>query len=317
MPDHSSANNTITASVGEEVSAPRNTTQSSSQHDTGAHFAADYNGSDGEHEENQSVASALENESWGHQSVPSNSLQTSRGEDNNGEAICQQAQAMNSEKFLEVRDHCRWHLNCVQSSLDLFENQTAASAKDTAKYKQQLDELTTAVSAHGKEVIDCTVRLRAYARGGVVPKPFVQAGAQLTSQESYNASKTVPLTFLEMRTMLNCAFEGGKYSLETGTRICLSEEEQLWRQDVFRQIRDQVPHVHQGQENRSYLTSLWRTFIRRPVQTQGGSAGHLGSPDTLPVPDMLSLLFGDPSSQPPLGMASTAPPPPSMAEEGD
>lgn len=317
MTNQPSAHNTITASAGEEVSAPSNTSQSSSQHDTGAHFATDNEGSDGEHEDNPSGASALENESWGHQSVSSNSLQTSRGEDNKGEAIRQHEQAMNREKFLEVQGHCRWHLNRVQSSLDLFEDQTAASAKDTAKYKQRLDELTAAVSAHGKEVIDCTVRLHAYARGGVVPKPFVHAGAQLTSQELYNASKTVPWTFLQMSTMLNRAFEGGKYSLETGTRICPSEEEHLWRQDVFRQIQDQVPHVHQGQENRPYLTSLWRQFIRRPVQAQGGSAGQSGSPDTLPVPDMLSLLFGDPSSQPPLGMVSTAPPPPSMVEEGD
>ena len=307
--DNLSDRNTIHAAVQEEVSVPSNPPQSGLQSDGGAQLAVERSSSNGEHWELQSLASAPDFEL---SDQHSESLQSSREEGEDEEDFRQRMEDENFHKYREVREAWRWHLNRVHSALELFEIETVNVAKDTAKYKRRIDSHAGEVLTHWEKLMDSIVRLHTYARTGVVQRQGVHNTAWLTNWESFNASGNVPFTFVEMCIMLT--FEGGKHSFEIGDRSRLSENEELGRQEIFRQIRDRFACAFQGQTRSLYLVNLWRTFTRSHDQIQSGSAGQLGSPNILPVPDILSLLVDDQSPQPPLSMGSTAPPLPLMAE---
>lgn len=314
MTPRPSAHNTITASMGEESSTPSNIPQTGLQPDTHAHLAADSGASDGEHGDTESVGSAPESETWDQLSVSS---QSSREDDDNDKVNQQHMQAVRYAEFRRILSECRFHLVTAHDSLELFKERTATAARGSDAFKRQFDEFTERVLSDCEAVMNCTVRMHAYARDGVAPPIATCFNAQLTSQEMYNASQNITLTFDELYTMLDNAFEEGKHSFQIGFLSRLSKEEELSRKEGFCQIRDRLPNASQGQARTLRLASLWRTFIGDHDQSQGGSADHLGFPGTLPVPDLLSLLVGDPSSQPPLRMASTVPPTLPMAEEGD
>ena len=226
-------------------------------------------------------------------------------------------QAVQYDEFRRILSECRFHLTTAHTSLELFKEHTAAAARGSQAFEQQIDKDTKRIWSDCEAVMNCTVRLHAYARDGVAPPTATYFNARLTSREMYNASQNITLTFDELYTMLDNAFEEGKHSFLIGYLSRLSKEEELSRKEGFCQIRDRFSNASQGQARTLRLASLWRTFIGDHDQSQGGSADHLGFPGTLPVPDLLSLLVGDPSSQPPLRMASTVPSTLPMAEEGD
>lgn len=240
MKDHHSAHGINPASAGEDIPAPSNNSLAAAQAETGGQLALDSNTSDGEHQDKQSVASAPASKIWDQQSVSS---QSSREGNHKQARHLHMQMLMNYTDFRRILSACCFHSRTAHTSLELLKMHMAVVGNDTDASKRQIDAHTKRILSDCETVLDRTVRMHAYARDGVVPPTVEHSNTRLTSQESYNASKNVPLTFAEMCTLLNNAFEGARHPFGFDRLEHASEQNELARQHLFRQFQDHFPHT--------------------------------------------------------------------------
>lgn len=218
------------------------------------------------------------------------------------------ADTRKSSEVEQAVDGAHGPANAQQEDEWVFELMLAEASLSWAAINHLLGELTRAVASdhatsdrraetalsHCSNLIQRVVQLHAYARDSVVPLVSDWTNPRVTDSGAYNTAGNVRPTFDQMYGWLHDAFTSGAefFGPASGSDLP-TETNESSRRAAFKKLLDQSDRIRDGIYGRGGRLSLvqqWTRFAVPHGQAEGVAAGPLEALETLPVPDLFSML---------------------------